>query len=78
MNLKISKLPNLNKEKKEVEYVKNIYKIRIQSEADSFFINIFNIFNFFSLFIENWELENFKVHFYYLNSLLCLTTPKNK
>ena len=37
MNLKISKLPILNKEKKEVEYVKDFYKRRIQSEADSFF-----------------------------------------
>ena len=37
MNLKISKFPILNKERKEVEYVKDVYKNRIQSEADSFF-----------------------------------------
>ena len=37
MNLKISQFPILNKERKEVEYVKDVYKRRIQSEADSFF-----------------------------------------
>ena len=37
MNLKICKFQILNKEKKEVEYVKDVYKRRIQSEADSFF-----------------------------------------
>ena len=37
MNLKISKFPIINKERKEVEYVKDVYKRRIQSEADSFF-----------------------------------------
>ena len=37
MNLKISQFPILNKERKEVEYVKDVYKKRIQSEADSFF-----------------------------------------
>ena len=37
MNLKISQFPILNNERKEVEYVKNVYKKRIQSEADSFF-----------------------------------------
>ena len=37
VNLKISQFPNLNKERKEVEYVKDVYKRRIQSEADSFF-----------------------------------------
>ena len=37
MNLKISKFAILNKERKEVEYVKDVYKRRIQSEADSFF-----------------------------------------
>ena len=37
MNLKISKFPILNKDRKEVEYVKDVYKRRIQSEADSFF-----------------------------------------
>ncbi len=37
MNLKFSKFPILNKERKEVEYVKDVYKRRIQSEADSFF-----------------------------------------
>ncbi len=37
MNLKISQFPILNKERREVEYVKNVYKKRIQSEADSFF-----------------------------------------
>ena len=37
MNLKISQFPILNKERKEVEYVKDFYKRRTQSEADSFF-----------------------------------------
>ena len=37
MNLKISQFPILDKERKEVEYVKDVYKRRIQSEADSFF-----------------------------------------
>ena len=37
MNLKISQFPILNKERKEVEYVKDVYKRRTQSEADSFF-----------------------------------------
>tara|TARA_B100000378_G_scaffold189629_1_gene154091 strand:+ start:201 stop:380 length:180 start_codon:yes stop_codon:yes gene_type:complete len=37
VNLKISQFPILNKERKEVEYVKDVYKRRIQSEADSFF-----------------------------------------
>ena len=37
MNLKISQFQILNKERKEVEYVKDVYKRRIQSEADSFF-----------------------------------------
>ena len=37
MNLKISQFLILNKEKKEVEYIKDVYKKRIQSEADSFF-----------------------------------------
>ena len=36
MNLKISQFPILNKERKEVEYVKDVYKRRTQSEADSF------------------------------------------
>ena len=36
MKLKISQFLILNKERKEVEYVKDIYKKRIQSEADSF------------------------------------------
>ena len=36
MNLKISQFPILNKERKEVEYVKDVYKRRVQSEADSF------------------------------------------
>ena len=36
MNLKISQFPILNNERKEVEYFKNVYKKRIQSEADSF------------------------------------------
>ena len=35
--LKNSKFSILNKERKEVEYVKDVYKRRIQSEADSFF-----------------------------------------
>ncbi len=34
--LKNSKFSFLNKERKEVQYVKNVYKKRIQSEADSF------------------------------------------
>ena len=37
MKFKISKFPILNKERKEVDYVKDVYKRRIQSEADSFF-----------------------------------------
>ena len=37
MNLKISQFPIINKDRKEVEYVKDVYKKRIQSEADSFF-----------------------------------------
>ena len=37
MNLKISQFPILYKERKEVEYFKDVYKRRIQSEADSFF-----------------------------------------
>ena len=36
MNLKISQLPLRNKERKEVQYIKDVYKKRIQSEADSF------------------------------------------
>ena len=36
MNLKISKLLFLNKERKEIEYVKDVYKKRTQSEDDSF------------------------------------------
>ena len=34
--LKNSKFSFLNKERKEIQYVKNVYKKRIQSEADSF------------------------------------------
>jgi len=34
--LKNSKFSFLNKERKEVQYAKNVYKKRIQSEADSF------------------------------------------
>ena len=34
--LKNSKFSILNKERKEVQYAKNVYKKRIQSEADSF------------------------------------------
>ena len=37
MFLKFPQFPILNKKRKEVEYVKDIYKRRIQSEADSFF-----------------------------------------
>ena len=37
MNLKISQFQILNKERKEVDYVKDVYKKRVQSEADSFF-----------------------------------------
>jgi len=36
VNLKISQFSILNKERKEIEYVKDVYKKRIQSEADSF------------------------------------------
>lgn len=36
MILKNSQFSILNKERKEVEYVKNVYKKRVQSEADSF------------------------------------------
>ena len=36
MVLKNSKFSILNKERKEIQYVKNVYKKRIQSEADSF------------------------------------------
>ena len=35
--MRTSKFPILNKKRKEVEYVKDIYKRRIQIEADSFF-----------------------------------------
>ena len=34
--LKNSKFSILNKERKELQYAKNVYKKRIQSEADSF------------------------------------------
>ena len=34
--LKNSKFSILNKERKELQYTKNVYKKRIQSEADSF------------------------------------------
>ena len=37
MNLKISQFPFLYKERKEVGYVKDVYKRSIQSEADPFF-----------------------------------------
>ena len=37
MNLKFLQFTILNKKRKEVEYVKDVYKKRIQSEADSFF-----------------------------------------
>ena len=37
MYLKILQFPILNKKRKEVDYVKDVYKKRIQSEADSFF-----------------------------------------
>ena len=36
MILKNSKFSILNKERKELQYAKNVYKKRIQSEADSF------------------------------------------
>ena len=36
MILKNSKFSNINKDRKEVQYVKNVYRKRIQSEADSF------------------------------------------
>ena len=36
MILKNSKFSILNKKTKEVDYVKDVYKKRIQSEADSF------------------------------------------
>ena len=34
--LKNSKFSNINKDRKEVQYVKNVYRKRIQSEVDSF------------------------------------------
>ncbi len=34
--LKNSKFSIINKERKELQYAKNVYKKRIQSEADSF------------------------------------------
>ena len=37
MNLTIAQFPILKKERKEVEYVKDVYKRIIQSEADPFF-----------------------------------------
>ena len=37
MYSKILQFPILNKKRKEVEYVKDVYKKRIKSEADSFF-----------------------------------------
>ena len=37
MILKNSQFSILNKKSKEIEYIKNVYKKRIQSEADSFF-----------------------------------------
>ena len=37
MNLTIAQFPILKKERKEVEYVKDVYKRIIQSEAYSFF-----------------------------------------
>ena len=36
MNLKISQFLTIYKERKEIEYIKDVYKKRIQSEADSF------------------------------------------
>ena len=37
MNFKFLQFPILNKERKEFDYVKDVYKKRIQSEVDSFF-----------------------------------------
>ena len=37
LNLRVLQIPIFNKKIKEVEYVKDVYKDRIQSEADSFF-----------------------------------------
>ena len=36
MNLKTSPFSILNKERKEIEYIKGVYKRRIQSEIDSY------------------------------------------
>ena len=36
MILKNSQFSILNKQKKDIQYVKNVYKNRVQSEADSF------------------------------------------
>ncbi len=36
MNLKISPFSILNKERRELEYIKDIYKRRVQTEIDSY------------------------------------------
>ena len=36
MNLKISPFSILNKERRELEYIKGVYKRRVQAEIDSF------------------------------------------
>ena len=36
MNLKISPFSILNKERREMEYIKGVYKRRVQAEIDSF------------------------------------------
>ena len=37
LNLRVLQIPIFNKKIKEVEYVKDVYEDRIQSEAESFF-----------------------------------------
>ena len=36
MNLKISPFSILNKERRELEYIKGVYKRRVQAEIDSY------------------------------------------
>ena len=36
MNLKTSPFSILNKERREIEYIKRVYKRRVQSEIDSY------------------------------------------
>ena len=36
MNLKLSPFSVLNKERREIEYIKSVYKRRVQAEIDSY------------------------------------------